>query len=562
MDSRQPPVRPFTGDFIGLLRSDIQRREQRMREDNACKHIEDLNGKSCRRVLSELLEQFDELDFRERAGLTRTQKLTRKIFVVIAVEEIISKATANNWGLCIKNDFIYLYNGRYWQPLNAEEFKPFLAEAALKMGVAPLEAKYHQFKEEMYKQFVSEANMPTPERMAGITLINLQNGTFEISENGQILREQRREDFLKYQLPFEYDPSTRHPLFDKYLQRVLPDADCRKVLAEYMGYIFTTGLKLEKAAILYGSGANGKSVFFEVVNALIGSDNICSYSLQNLTKYDSYQRAELSNKLLNYASEINGKLEASIFKQLVSGEPVEARQIYGRPFVMREYGKLMFNCNELPKEVENTNAFFRRFLIIPFDSVIPENEQDPELAAKIIRDELSGVFNWMLEGLGRLLQQRTFTRSTMIREQVEDFRRESDSVAMFLDEGGYKPDPQSSILLKDLFYDYRSFCYENGYTPCSLKTVSKRLKNAGYKTERRAPGYTVYVAKKCRKHVDKCRPSARPATINGYLPGISIPGQAGIYPLTWDGANREDNCGYHYTPKEYFHDHPEKRVRG
>ena len=436
MDSLQPPVRPFTGDFIGLLRSDIQHREQRMREDNARTRIEDLNGKSCRRVLSELLEQFDELDFRERAGLDEDAKLTRKIFVVIAVEEIISKATANNWGLCIKNDFIYLYNGRYWQPLNAEEFKPFLAEAALKMGVAPLEAKYHQFKEEMYKQFVSEANMPTPERMAGITLINLQNGTFEISGNGQTLREQRREDFLKYQLPFEYDPSARCPLFDKYLQRVLPDTDCRKVLAEYMGYIFTTGLKLEKAAILYGSGANGKSVFFEVVNALIGPDNICSYSLQNLTKYDSYQRAELSNKLLNYASEINGKLEASIFKQLISGEPVEARQIYGRPFVMREYGKLMFNCNELPKEVENTNAFFRRFLIIPFDSVIPESEQDPELAAKIIRDELSGVFNWMLEGLGRLLQQRTFTRSTIIWEQVEDFRRESDSVAMFLDEGG------------------------------------------------------------------------------------------------------------------------------
>ena len=84
---------------------------------------------------------------------------------------------------------------------------------------------------------------------------------------------------------------------------------------------------------------------------------------------------------------------------------------------MREYGKLMFNCNELPKEVENTNAFFRRFLIIPFDSVIPESEQDPELAAKIIRDELSGVFNWMLEGLGRLLQQRTFTRSAIIRER-------------------------------------------------------------------------------------------------------------------------------------------------
>ena len=278
---------------------------------------------------------------------------------------------------------------------------------------------------------------------------------------------------------------------------MLPDEDCRRVLAEYMGYIFTNGLKLEKAAILYGSGANGKSVFFEVVNALIGSDNICSYSLQNLTKYDSYQRAELSNKLLNYATEINGKLEASVFKQLVSGEPVEARQIYGRPFVMREYAKLMFNCNELPREVEQTNAFFRRFLIIPFAQTIPEAEQDPELAEKIIRHELSGVFNWMLDGLRRLLRQRKFTQSAMVREQVEEFRRESDSVALFLDEEGYRPaDGQSAfILLKEMYGSYRQFCNENGYAPCSLRTLSKRIKSAGFNMRKTMYGQVVFTSR-------------------------------------------------------------------
>lgn len=158
-----------------------------------------------------------------------------------------------------------------------------------------------------------------------------------------------------------------------------------------MGYIFTNGLKLKKVAILYGGGANGKSVFFDIIQALIGRDNICNYSLQSLTKVDSYERASLSNKLLNYASEINGKLEASTFKQLASGEPIQARQIYGQPFTMMNYAKLMFNCNELPKEVENTEAFFRRFLIFPFTQTIPKAEQDPELSTKIIQTELSGV---------------------------------------------------------------------------------------------------------------------------------------------------------------------------
>ncbi|MBL0152061.1 MAG: hypothetical protein IPP93_00665 [Chitinophagaceae bacterium] len=110
--------------------------------------------------------------------------------------------------------------------------------------------------------------------------------------------------------------------------------------------------------------------------------------------------------MVNYASEVNGKLETSIFKQLVSGEPVDARLPYGEPFTLINYAKLIFNCNELPKDVEQTHAYYRRFLIIPFDITIPESDQDKELSKKIIETELSGVFNWLLEGLKRLLKQK------------------------------------------------------------------------------------------------------------------------------------------------------------
>lgn len=496
MNSQHPqPAEPFNGDFIALLKSDVQQADKRMKAENALKKAKELKGKSCREVISELLERFEPIDFRDRAGLDDDAKLTRKVFVVFTVKEIVSKATSNNWGLCVKNGFTYLYNGRYWQPLDAGTLKVFLAEAALKMGAPPMEVEYYQFRDELHKQFDSVANMPTPEIQEGVTLINLQNGTFEITDHGQRIREQRRDDFLKYQLPFEYDPGALCPLFDRYLARVLPDEDCRKVLAEYVGYIFTTGLKLEKVAILYGSGANGKSVFFDIIRALIGKDNICTYSLQSLTKVESYERANLSNKLLNYATEINGKLESSIFKQLASGEPVGARQIYGQPFEMENYAKLMFNCNELPREVENINAFFRRFIIIPFTQTIPESEQDPELSAKIIGSELSGVFNWMLAGLRRLLSQKKFTQSDIVRRQIEEFRRESDSVAMFLDDEGYKPDPESYVMLKSLYADYRTYCGDNGYLPCSLKVLSKRMRDGGYTMRKTMYGQAVFLQK-------------------------------------------------------------------
>lgn len=435
-------------------------------------------------VLSELLKQISYVDFRKKAGLKSDAKIPQKIYVIICIDETLKEAKVNNWSLCTKDAYVYVYNGSYWQPIDPEDVKTFLAKVALKMGVPKNDARHYEFARELYNQFLFTANLPTPDIDRNKVLINLLNGTFEISPNKQMLREPHREDFLKYQLPFDYDPNAKAPLFDKYLQRVLPDEACREVLAEYIGYVFTVGLKFEKVLMLYGNGANGKSVFFDIVNALLGPDNICSYPLQVLAKEDSYQRAELSNKLLNYASEINGMLEASAFKQLASGEPIDARQIYGKPYIMRDYAKLMFNCNVLPKETEQTNAFFRRFIIIPFNVTIPELEQDPELAQKIISQELSGVFNWALDGLRRLLINRKFTQSDIIKVQIETYKRESDSVAMFIDEYGYVPFEGTYISLKGMYDEYRQYCSENGYYPVHSRNMADRLRRAGFSTKK------------------------------------------------------------------------------
>jgi len=351
------------------------------------------------------------------------------------------------------------------------------------MGVAKFSARFYQFREQLFKQFLATAYLPTPESNKDTVLINLQNGTFEISPQGTKLRPFDRSDFITYQLPFEYNPQAKAPIFEAYLNRVLPDPQRQRVLAEYLGFVFikhgSNILKEEKALILYGTGSNGKSVFFEVVNALLGAENVSSYSLQSLTNDNGYFRAKLANKLVNYASEINGNLEASIFKQLVSGEPVEARLPYGEPFTLRHYAKLIFNCNELPKDVEHTNAYFRRFLIIPFDVTIPEEEQDKNLHSKIIENELAGVFNWVLEGLDRLLKQKGFSPCDAARQAVEQYRIESNSVQMFLNENEYISSPTKYKPIKDLYFEYRAFCNESGMTPFKKGNFIKQLRALG-----------------------------------------------------------------------------------
>jgi len=479
-------------------------------------HIEELKRKSGAtphaEILQQLIEQVEPLEFEELA-FSQVEKLRRQLetsapgseqakviqrqldklklnlkhYLVLSIENVLKLAEKNSWGLCKNQDFIYLYNGTFWAEMDKDIFQKFLGEAAEKMGVPKFSARYYQFREQLFKQFLATAYLKAPDFCKDTVQINLQNGTYEISPRGSALKPFDRGDFLTYQLPFEYDPQARAPIFQKYLDRVLPDKERQSILAEYMGYLFIkngNSLKLEVALILYGTGANGKSVFFEIVNALLGKQNTTSYSLQELTDNTGYYRAMIANKLVNYASEINGKLETDMFKRMVSGEIIPARLPYGNPMQITQYAKFIFNCNELPKDVEHTPAFFRRWLIVPFDVTIPENEQDKELHTKIIDSELSGVFNWVLEGLNRLLKQKKFSKCDAAQNALEQYKAESNSVQLFLNENEYKSSPTNYKLIKDLYPEYRSFCMEDGAKPFQKKNFTKQLRTLGFVVDR------------------------------------------------------------------------------
>ncbi|SOS55640.1 phage/plasmid primase, P4 family [Tenacibaculum finnmarkense] len=447
-------------------------------------------------ILDSMLKGIKSIDFREYCTLDKQDdKLQKKHYLVSCIEILLKNVNDNGFSLCRKNEQIYLFNSEYWELLNEENFKDFLGKVALKMGVQKYDAKHHLFKEELYKQFLSDAGLEEIKSASTTTLINFNNGTFEITPTRQFLREFKKSDFLTYQLPFDYDEEATAPQFQNFLNDVLPEKELQEILAEYLGYVFTKNsvLKLEKVLLLYGTGANGKSVLFEVLMALLGTENVTNYSLQSLTAENGNSRAMLVNKLLNYASEINGKLESNIFKLLISGEPVEARLLYKNTQIITDYARFMFNCNELPKEVENTNAFFRRFIILPFRVTIPPHKQDKELSKKIIDSELSGVFNWVLIGLTRLLENKSFTDSEIVKDEIVQYQKESDSVLMFLEDENYQKSVTVERPLKELFAEYKIYCADGGYRLCSNRTFSTRLKKNGFIIKRKSYGNVVFI---------------------------------------------------------------------
>jgi len=449
-------------------------------------------------IFEAIMALAQPLDFRTLSKLPDKEKLRYHDYLVGVINEIIRLSQYVRYGLTYHNGCIYVFNKMYWSRIREKTFKDFLGRAAQKMGAGYAIAQHFKFKDNLYDQFISASDHPNSDLPKKSVLISLKNGTFDVGLESQFLREPRDEDFLTYQLPFKFDKDATCPMFIEFINKVLPDGELQAVLAEFIGSLFisTKQLKLEKALLLYGDGANGKSVVFEIVNALLGRENVSNFPLQNLTDKDGYYRAMMANKLLNYSSEINNKMDRALFKQLVSGEPVPARLPYKPPFTIEDYAKLIFNTNELPKDVETTNAYFRRLLIIPFLVTIPDGQQDKELAKKIIQSELSGIFNWVLEGVKRLLKNKSFTYSEIINNAVNEYKKQSDPVLLFIEEIELKKSLDKHITLASLTQEYKKFSTELGFRSINNGALSTRLKKIGFEIIRRGDGNVVYATKK------------------------------------------------------------------
>ncbi len=448
-------------------------------------------------VFSAILKKLKPIDFRAAGQLDPHDTLTSKNEVVIIIRQILEAAGELHLGLCSSEQQIHEYNGCFWNRVNGDEFQNFLAKASLQLGIDKLSASHHHFQEQLKKQFLSSAAQAFPSPNPGRTLINLRNGTFEIVGRRKILREPRASDFLRYQLPFSYLPSATCAQWNRFLDEVLPDNASQDVLAEYFAYVLTD-LQLQKVLFLYGSGANGKSVVSNVMSAIFGEENVSHYELSQLGK--ETHLAMIADKLLNYSSELSRRFDQELFKKLACGEPVAVRHLYGHPYTMSRYGKLAFNCNALPRENDQNEAFYRRLLPIPFPTSVPKDKRDTNLAKKIIENELPGVFNWVLMGLDRLIKNGEFSECSESDQLLQDYRDNSDIVKEFLAEAGYQKTFQRSdfTTLQMVYEDFATFCKKAGEQPIPRSAFRPRLEENGLDCPKTKIGRIVLAKPRCK----------------------------------------------------------------
>ncbi len=423
--------------------------------------------------------------------------------IVLIVSRLLSLIEHEGYGIGVNNDEVFFYNRRYWEKIYKDIIIAFLGDFAQKCGLESIEAQQFKTKENLLKQFQVAAVIPDFNTKPDRVMIPVGNGTVMFKNGIPELKGFSKDHFLKYQLNFDYDPDAKAPIFQKFIERVLPDKKLQYVLFEFLGYIFLKDMKIEKMLLLYGFGSNGKSVLNDVIYGLLGKNNITNFSLASLCDSKSQTRALIENTLLNFAQEIgNGAFDVDIFKTLVSNQSCEVKVLYKTPYMIENYGRFAFNCNTLPKHSENTDGYFRRLIIIPFNQTISDEEKDINLAKKIVDSELPGVFNLLIEGMIRLNRQKMFTKSEIIDNEISKYRKESNSVLSFIDDENYHPSNINKLPLEVFYQLYKDYCNRNGFYACQVKNLSSQLRNAGFEVKRSTNGFTNVFYDKIIPNID------------------------------------------------------------
>jgi putative DNA primase/helicase len=321
-------------------------------------------------------------------------------------------------------------------------------------------------------------------------LVNLQNGIYNMEDGN--LYPHKPDYYLTTQLPFGYDATAPAPTWQMYLLStfVKPrgsqhDPQLVDFLQEAMGYSLTTDVSRHVMFWCYGTGANGKGVLFHVLESISGE---ASMPLNiGMLRREPYQLAMMAGIRIVLCSEANATdnlVDDAQVKAMVAGDTMPVRNIYQKPFALQPTAKLWWAMNKLPAVADTSEGFWRRLRVIPFNRHFGKQEQVLDLKDKLDL-ELPGIFNWAMQGLRRIRNQRDFTQPTQVIAVTDDYRQGANPVCLFIDEECIattnKKDFGSSSAL---YAAYQFWCKENGFRPKSARGFRVEMDQLKYYYDR------------------------------------------------------------------------------
>jgi P4 family phage/plasmid primase-like protien len=285
---------------------------------------------------------------------------------------------------------------------------------------------------------------------------------------------------IRETLPVKYEPHAQCLIFLNAFLRHILEPDDIDLLQRSLSQILEGRNHSQTMLVLMGDAGWGKSSLLKILGTLLGWNRIGI--IRDQLFRDPLELAHYQHKHLllhpDLPTDFLDRREASIFKQLVGGDPLwaDVKGGDGR-MVLEGHYPVILACNGKPKIHldEDADAWLRRLVVLSFKT--PDHEQHMgKMAELILKTESSGILNWLLEGRKKLLRDKLQLKMTPEQKaRAANLLMASQSPGAFV-QSCLEKRKDSEIAAVELYTHYQEWCIKNGVRPFASQAFTQMAK--------------------------------------------------------------------------------------
>ena len=260
-------------------------------------------------------------------------------------------------------------------------------------------------------------------------------------------------------------------------------------IKRFCGYMLTGSTEEHILIFCFGSGANGKSVFGDILRLILGdyARAIASESLTESRRSAGGATPDLADLIgarmaISSETEDGAALAESLVKSLVSGDAMTVRKLYGSPVQFTPQFKLIMLGNHKPIIKGSDYGIWRRVCLIPFNRVFSPEERDAKLVDKL-KSEAPHILAWMVEGCLDWQSRGLKDLPAIVVNATDNYKEEQDLIGTWISEC-CDTSPSKETTTADIYSNYTEWCIANGLRPNSTIALGRRLSERGFKAIR------------------------------------------------------------------------------
>jgi len=321
--------------------------------------------------------------------------------------------------------------------------------------------------------------------------IALNNGLLDLGANPYVLRTHTPNYYTTQYLPYDWDGDGRQSdLWNNYvLDTTNGDVELAQLLQQWAGYcLMRHDQSQQRFMLIVGEAGTGKSVFVDVLTAMVGKENVSCVPLAMLNELHILTRTY--GKMLNISDESEDSiLDPAIentLKTYTGGTMIQFKRFFHEPFEAYPTAKIVITTNHRPKFKDTSDGVWRRMLYAQFSNIIKEEKQVKGLSDIIIASEMPAVLAWALQGARMLRQYGRFIEPKSMQQAINDYKKEVHPELSFfednLEENGHE---MLDVTCSQVRNAYEDWCKKNGYGAKNNTNLGKSIKKYFPKLERK-----------------------------------------------------------------------------